>query len=99
MKYVILPIWKGIKTVLRLVYVLLFMGMFIMFVILKTLWDFEFHTKFIRNEVSCFLYGLAHSEYSHIQYHQTPKNLWDYIWNGLKEVEVCNDEPTIKVEK
>ena len=95
MKYVILPIWAVIKTVFRLLYVLLFMG----FVILKTLWDFKFHTKFIRNEVDDFLYGLSHSEYTLTQYYQTPKDLWDYIWNGLKDMEVCNDEPTIKVEK
>jgi hypothetical protein len=65
------------------------------FVILKTLWDFEFDTKFIRNEVD----GLSHSEYTHTQYYQTPNGLWDFIWNGLKEVEVCNDGPTIKAEK
>ncbi len=101
MKYVILPIWAVIKTVFRLLYVILFMGLFSMFVILKTLWDFKFNTKFIRNEVDDFLYGLSHSEYTHTQYYQTPKSLWDYIWNGLKDMEVSNDKdvrPTIKPE-
>ena len=101
MKYVILPIWNVIKIVLRGIFVLLWFGLFSMYVILKTLWDLEFDTKLIRNEVSCLLYGLAHSEYSHIQYYQTPKNLGDYIWNGLKDMEASNSEdtrPAIKSE-
>jgi hypothetical protein len=84
MKYVILPIWKVIRALLRGIYVLSFMG----FVILKTLWDLKFDTETIRR----FLDLLAHQPHSHIQYYQTPKSLWDYIFNGLKKFKNFRNE-------
>lgn len=87
MKRIILPLWAGIKAALRGVYVLLFIITSVVLFVLHTLWEFKLNFSFFGSATNSFLKGLSYSEYTNEYYYQTPKSLWDFIWNGLKEIE------------
>jgi hypothetical protein len=99
MKYVILPLWKLLKVGFRSIVVLVFIITSIVSFVLNSLWEFKLDFSYFYKAKDSFLKEVSYSEFADEYYYQTPKNLWDFIWNGLKEVEVCNDEPTINAEK
>jgi hypothetical protein len=84
MKYVVLPIWRLVKVGLRAIYVLIFLLSLIGINGGILIWDLSLKRTTIYGDIDRFLNDLSYSEFE--TRYQTPKSLWDFIWNGLMDV-------------
>jgi hypothetical protein len=86
MKYVILPIWSLVKVGFRFIGVVFFIITSVVFFIIHTLWELKLDFSYFGEAKDSFLKELSYSEFANGYYYQTPKSLWDFIWNGLKRI-------------
>jgi len=86
MKYIILPIWLIIVICVRLFIVILYTIYHIFAVLLMILWNFKFKTQWVVDIYNDGLNGLAEKGVIGVTY-KIPKSYWDYIINGLEEID------------